>query len=211
LTGIIYFLANLSIVSSLFPLFFLIFGKKFSSAFFLKLFVLELVVVNVLNLVLFYFTDFDQINLFSIHNLIEKCLIFLIFNKLKNRGFFNEKLSFSFIVINLGVFLFLLNHNANDRFNYFSTFSIIFMSLFSVLIIIDRYINSQFVNLFDDFSFNLSAAILLYNGLQLYVIFFNSLILQNADKLFLYTWPIVQISSILYYILISRAIWKLKN
>ncbi len=211
MTGIIYFLANLSIVSSLFPLFFLIFGKKIRSTFFLKLFVLELVIVNLLNLVLFYFTDIDQINLFSIHNLIENCLIFLIFNNLKNLGFFNEKLCFSIIIFNIGLFLFLLNYNANDRFNYFSTFSIVFMSLFSVLIIIDRFRNSQYVNLFDDFSFNLSTSILLYNGLQLYAIFFNSLILQNADKLFLYTWPIVQISSILYYLLISRAIWKLKN
>ncbi len=172
---------------------------------------LELGIVNLLNLVLFYFTDFDQINLFSIHNIIENCLIIFVFNSFEKEQFFKRKLSLAFITLNLSVFLFLLNFNPNDRFTYFSTFSILFMSFFSVVIIIDRYKNSHFDNLFDDFSFNLSIAILLYNGIQLYVIFFNSLILQNADQLFLNTWPIVQISSIIYYLLITRAIWKLKN
>lgn len=205
--------ANLCVLSSLFPLFFLvaILRKDIKTTFFLKLFVLELGIVNLLNLVLFYFTDFDQINLFSIHNIIENCLIIFVFNSFEKEQFFKRKLSLAFITLNLSVFLFLLNFNPNDRFTYFSTFSILFMSFFSVVIIIDRYKNSHFDNLFDDFSFNLSIAILLYNGIQLYVIFFNSLILQNADQLFLNTWPIVQISSIIYYLLITRAIWKLKN
>jgi hypothetical protein len=211
LSGIIYVLAHLTVGSSLFPLFFLFLKSTAKINLFIKVLTLEFVIVNFLNLFLFHFTNLDQSNLFSLHILTEDCLIFLIFREIYKSHLLTRKLFMVIIISNIVFFLVLLSFSAIERLNIFSNFSTILMLFTSIVILIYTYKKSLCENLFDDFTFNFSIAILINNGLQLYISFFNSIILKRADDLFLYTWPIVQISSILYYLLISRAIWKLKN
>lgn len=210
--GIIYVLGHFAIGSSLFPFFSILYKrKKVKLLFYLKLFVFVSVFSNLSNLILYHFTKIDQTSLFTLYISIQNCLLILILCK---RKIFNHYyLSFFYILLtlNFAFYIYSLTFSPSERYNYFGTFSRIIMSILSIIIIIERYFKSKDDSLFDDFIFNLSISILLYNGLQLYVSFFNTIILERADELFLYTWPIVQISSIIYYLLISRAIWKLKN
>ncbi len=210
--GIIYFLGHLAIGSSLFPVLIYLFNRRrLKVSLFFKLFILVIVFANISNLVFFHLTDIDQKYFFSFYLLIQNCLLILSFNELYNFKKFYKYSLYFIITLNVIFYLFSLNYSSLDSYNFYSTFSKTIMSILSIIFIIERYNNSNCDSLFEDFIFNLSISIILYNGLQLYVVFFNSIILERIDDLFLYTWPIVQISSILYYLLISRAIWKLKN
>ncbi len=210
--GIIYFLGHLAIGSSLFPVLIYLFNRRrLKVSLFFKLFILVIVFANISNLVFFHLTDIDQKYFFSFYLLIQNCLLILSFNELYNfKKFYKHSLYFT-ITLNLIFYLFSLNYSSLDSYNFYSTFSKTIMSILSIIFIIERYNNSNCDSLFEDFIFNLSISIILYNGLQLYVVFFNSIILERIDDLFLYTWPIVQISLIVYYVLLTRAIWKLKN
>lgn len=210
--GIIYFLGHLAIGSSLFPVLIYLFNRRrLKVSLFFKLFILVIVFANISNLVFFHLTDIDQKYFFSFYLLIQNCLLILSFNELYNfKKFYKYSLYFT-ITLNVIFYLFSLNYSSLDSYNFYSTFSKTIMSILSIIFIIERYNNSNCDSLFEDFIFNLSISIILYNGLQLYVVFFNSIILERIDDLFLYTWPIVQISLIVYYVLLTRAIWKLKN
>jgi hypothetical protein len=212
LPGIIYFLGHLAIGSSLFPVLIYLFNRRrLKVSLFFKLFILVIVFANISNLVFFHLTDIDQKYFFSFYLLIQNCLLILSFNELYNfKKFYKYSLYFT-ITLNVIFYLFSLNYSSLDSYNFYSTFSKTIMSILSIIFIIERYNNSNCDSLFEDFIFNLSISIILYNGLQLYVVFFNSIILERIDDLFLYTWPIVQISLIVYYVLLTRAIWKLKN
>jgi hypothetical protein len=176
-----------------------------------KLFVFITAFSNLSNLILFYFTEFDQVNLFSLYMLFQNCFLILAFHKFYHFNRFYLNPFYILIILNIVFYLITLKYSPIDRYSYFGTYSKSIMSILSISIIIERYFKSKSISLFEDFIFNLSIAVVLYNGLQLYVAFFNSIILKHVDELFLYTWPIVQISSITYYLLITRAIWKLKN
>lgn len=211
MSGIIYVLAHLNVGSSLFPLFFLFIKRTKKINLFIKILAIEFVVINLLNLFLFYYTNLDQTNLFSTHIFTENCLILLIFRETKKSNYLASKLFFLLVLLNVVFFLSLFMYNSIERLVIFSLFSTLLMLLISITLLIQTYIKSQYENLLDDFLFNFSIAIIIYNGLQLYTSFFKSVILLKADELFLYSSFIVQVSSITCYLLITRAIWKLKN
>lgn len=208
--GIIFYLAHFAVLCSLFPFFILFTRKNKRIHIVLKLYVVEIVISNLINSILFYLTNFNQDYFFWSNLFIETLLISLLFLIFFNNKFF-KKILVVFIVLCVLTFIYSFQLDLMNRFTFYGTYSRITLSILSIFIIIERYFNSEFDSLFDDFIFNYSSAVLLYSGLQFYVMIFNDLIIEKLDSLFLFTWPIIQISSVLYYLILSRAIWKLKN
>jgi hypothetical protein len=168
------------------------------------------VLSNFINLFLFHFTKLNQDYFFWCNLFIETILIALIYLE-NNESKILKKIVMLFLILSTLLFLFTFKLDLNDRFTFYGTFSRGALTILSITIIFERYLKSTYDSLFEDFTFNFSSAGLLFSGLQLYVMIFNNIIIVQLDYLFLYTWPIIQISSIIYYLLISRAIWKLKN
>ena len=208
--GIIYFLGHFAIVSSLFPLFTFLITKKNKTHIYIKIYVIEVVLSNLINLLLFHFTKLNQDCFFWCNIFFETVLIAFVFLE-NNDSKVLKKIIYAFFILSTLLFLFTFKLELSIRFTFYGTFSRAALTILSILLIIERYLKSTYDSLFDDYVFNFSSAVLIYCGLQLYVMIFNNIILNQLDKLFLYTWPIIQISSIIYYLLISRAIWKLKN
>ncbi len=207
--GLIYFLGYLAILSSLVPLIFLF--KKKKTSLLLKILVLEILLVNFSNLIIFLFSKFDQINIFSIHVFFESTLLLFLFKEQLVLTELLRKFFSILVLIHIIFFTYVLTISPDERFTLFGAYSKILLSLIAVILIVLRYRIYEDDSLSNDFFFNISAAVLIYNGMQLYVVIFNSLFRFQLESLLIFTWPIIQLSTFIYHILISRAIWKLKN
>lgn len=193
--------------SSTLPILSFFFSKKKNRLIFLL--VLEIFVVNFSTLLLYVFTQCNQNYLIFAHVFISGWLLLLLFKIWSKQ---NKTLINIILTINFFSFLnFIFDDNLDLSLSYYSTIMNICFSILAIVGILQTYKYSTEISLFADRLFILSAAILLYCGLQNYVLIFESIIRSNQDQLFYYTWPIVQISSILYYILISLSIWKSKT
>jgi hypothetical protein len=208
--GINYYLGHFAILSSLFPLFSLVLNKKVKKPFYLKIYILEIFLANFINLILFHFTSINQDYFFWFNLLFETILIGLIFFTNYDTNWI-KKILVGFLILSLVIFLISTRLELSNRFTFYGTYSRISITILSIIVLIQRYYNSQKCSLFEDFLFNFSSATIMYAGLQLYVIIFNNIIMDRFDDLFPYTWPIIQLSSIIHYFLIVRALWKLKN
>lgn len=182
--------------------------------FIVALFCLEIFLLNAVTLILFLFFKVNQNSLMFWHILIETSLISLIL-----KGWMKERINITIMIalillFNVTGFLFFYCSNAlveQVRLSMFSLVINILLALFSIFCIVYTYIFSNKESLIQDKIFILSSGILLYNGLQIYISVFESLIRSNLNDLFFFTWPIMQICTILYHISITRAVWILKS
>lgn len=208
--GVIYFLGHFAILSSLFPLFFSYRRKKIKLNLIIVFYVIEIALSNIINLLLFHFSNINQ-DLFFLSNLfIETFIILLVYYSFVSSKSLKKIIIYVLLFSTL-MFIWTMTLGIGNRFTYYGTYSRITLTIMSILIIISQYLKSIDFSLFSDFRFNFSASVLIYCGLQLYVLVFNNIISEHLETLFIYTWPIIQISSILHYLTLSISIWKLKN
>lgn len=171
---------------------------------------IEIALSNIINLLLFHFTNLNQDLFFWCNLYIETFIIllgFYFFVKTK----LLKKIIIYVILFSTLMFIWTMKLEIGNRFTYYGTFSRIILTIMSILILVSQYLKSIHFSIFSDFTFNFSASVLIYCGLQLYVMVFNNIISEHYETLFIYTWPIIQISSILHYLTLSISIWKLKN
>ena len=209
--GVIYVLGYTVILSSLLPFIILFLKKRQSVSIVFKLFLLELTVANLINLFLFLFTNINQNSLFSVHLYLTTFLILLTVNSIIVLNIFFRISIYFLLLLQTIIFIIFLQIEPENRFTYFGIYSNVLLSFVSVVVLFDRYNKSNHVSLFNDFGFNVYSAVLLYNGLQFYVLILNRIVRENVNELFLYTWPFIQVSSILYHLMLTRALWKLNN
>ncbi len=202
-------LGYLAVGSSILPTLVLLFKRGNSISNYLKVYSIELFLINVTNLLLYTFTNIDQNNLFSIHLFVELTLIILIFrvySTAKLRRFYNLLL---FVII--CVFGYSLSFSAEIRFSMFGLFCKLLLSFLSVFVIVNQYFKSEKDSLLIDGVFIFSSGVLIYNGIQIYITINYSLIKDQKFDLILMIWPIIQIGTVIYHTLISRALWILKS
>lgn len=191
------------------PTFIFFFKTSVNIPKYLKLYCFEILLINIINLVLFKFSNIDQNSLFSAHLLIELILIVLIFKHYSENNFawfYNFLLGLIIVVFVISLF-----YNPDVRFSMFGLFCKLLLSILSVVIIIIQYLKSQKESLINDSVFIFSSGVLIYNGIQIYITIFDNVIRNQGNDLFFMIWPIIQIGTIVYYLLISRSIWILKN
>jgi len=206
-------LGLIGIGSSIFPI--LIFFKlKLFSEKLIFIFSLELFFINITTFLLFLFSNYNKDSLIFWHVFISSLFLNFIYIKWGKAYKFFGYLNVLNILICVFVFVIIYsidNWNIESKLSFYSTLLNFSFSLLSIYAIIVCYNNSQFDSLFKDKFFVLSAAILVYFGLQQYVISYETIIRKENDYLFFLTWPIIQISTILYHLLIAKSIWNLRN
>ncbi len=200
--------------SSLLPTLILFIKRKsnYEANFLLWLFSIELAVVNLSTFLLYLFSNFNQDWLMSIHILVESILLLIYLlvtykNAIVKIGSLICILStiFSFSII-----YYFLGWKIEDCLSFYSFFIHVMLTIFAIIILVVQFLNSIYDSLLNDSMYLLASAVLVYNGLQIYVSIFESIIRTHQNQLFFYIWPIVQISTIFYHFLIARALWKLK-
>jgi hypothetical protein len=203
------FLGYIGVGSSILPTLIFLIKREINTSFYLKLYCFEILLINITNLVLFKFSNIDQNNLFSAHLLIELILIVLIYKEYSKMRFVRVyNLLFWLIIC---VFVLSLFYSPEIRFSMFGLFCKLLLSFLSIFLIIIQYFKSQKDSLLNDSVFIFSSGVLIYNGIQIYITIFDNIIREQGNDLFFMIWPIIQIGTIIYYSLISRAIWILKN
>ena len=192
----------------------LIFKTINSQKILLVVFTLELFLFNFLTFILYLFTNYNQNNLIFWHVLLVGELLNSLFYQfsLKNKLFqYLTILNGILILLSFSIIYFNTSWSEEIRLSVYSTILNVSFSILSIFLIVNRYAVSTETNLLNDKIFVLSSATLIYYGLQLYVISFESIIRIEAGNLFFITWSIVQISTIFFHILISRLVWVSKN
>ncbi len=198
--------------SSLFPLLSFLYANRLS--FLLFLFTAELLVVNCLTFILFLYSKTNQDELILWHVFLSSLLLCQVFANWGKDFYIIKRLSWlaSFIILTLFIFIKTANFsNLNSILCIYSSILNVVLSVLAIFSIVKSYVSSQHYSLFKDKLFLLSAATLVYYGLQLYVIAFESIIRSKINDLFFITWSIIQFSTILYHLILAKAIWTLKN
>lgn len=148
------------------------------------------------------------------HIFIETTIILLMFKEWNSNIKSIQKLCLIIIVINIILFFFFSFGSTfilQDTIGLYSFTVNLILSFLSLAMVIYLYFHSLYNSLLEDKLFIMSSALILYNGLQIYVSVFESTIRKDSGYLFLIIWPIVQLSTIIYHILITRTIWILKK
>ena len=207
-------LGTIGIGSSFLPILAFFFGKKNTQNIYFKILCIEIFTVNFLTLLLFLFTNYNQNNLFFWTTFVESILLMFAFNYWAKDRKFLHWLTLSLIIVNCAIFVVfyvILDFKFEERLSFYTLVMNILLSFFSIYMVLDAYKNSIHQSLLNDKLFVFASGLLLYNGLQVYVSMYDSLIRKDDYQLFLFTWPIVQISTIFYYSLLSRVVWISKK
>jgi hypothetical protein len=200
--------------SSFLPILVFFFGKKNTSNIYFKVLCFEILSVNFLTLLLFLFTNYNQNNLFFWNTFVESILVMFAFKFWSKELNTLNRLSTLLIFVNVaifGLFYIILDFKFEERLSFYTLVMNILLSFFSIYVVLENYKNSVYDSLLHDKLFVFASGLLLYNGLQVYVSMYDSVIRKDNYQLFLFTWPIVQISGIFYYILLSRVVWISKK
>lgn len=202
----------LGVGSSLLPLLSFLYSNR--KSFLLFLFTSELLVVNCLTFILFLFSQTNQDELILWHVFLSSLLLCLIFANWGKGVVMIRRLSLLTSIIILTLFILIQSTNfwnSNAALSLYSSILNVVLSILAIVSIVISYQSSQHYSLFNDKLFLLSAATLIYYGLQLYVISYESIIRSKVNDLFFITWPIIQFSTIFYHLILAKSIWKLKS
>ena len=207
-------LGMFGIGSSFLPILVFFFGKKNTPNIYFKILCLEIFSVNFLTLLLFLFTNYNQNNLFFWNTFVESILLMFAFNYWAKEKKFLNWLTTILIFVNVAIFVVyyvILDFKFEERLSFYTLVMNILLSFFSIYVVLDAYTSSKHDSLLNDKMFVFASGLLIYNGLQVYVSMYDSLIRKDDYQLFLMTWPIVQISTVFYYMLLSRVVWISKK
>ncbi len=207
-------LGTIGIGSSFLPILLFFFGKKNTQNIYFKILCIEILSINFLTLLLFLFTNYNQNNLFFWNTFVESVLLMFAFNYWSKEKKVLQKLTTILIFVNVAIFVLfymILDFKFEERLSFYTLAMNILLSFFSIYVVLDAYKNSIHDSLVKDKLFVFASGLLLYNGLQVYVSMYDSLIRKDDYQLFLMTWPIVQISTVFYYTLLSRVVWISKK
>jgi hypothetical protein len=152
--------------------------------------------------------------LFFWNTFIESVLLMFAFNFWSNEKKVLHWFSLILIFVNCMIFVLfylILDFKFEERLSFYTLVMNIILSFFSIYVVLDAYTNSKHDSLMNDKMFVFASGLLIYNGLQVYVSMYDSLIRKDDYQLFLMTWPIVQISTVFYYSLLSRVVWISKK
>jgi hypothetical protein len=185
--------------------------KNISGFLFFKLLAFEYLFINIFTLLIYFFElSFLQIYIFGFHYLFELIMFSMFFlqkMQLKNK--------FIFVTLLLFVLLFFSGliyfQGVVDLDKYISVIVNVSIVVFSLHYIFGVYNENLVDNLLHDGVFLIASSLLFYHAVQFYFSFFESFIRSDKGSIFYYLWPIFQVSGILYYLIFSVALWKLKK
>ena len=108
------------------------------------------------------------------------------------------------------LFYFLLNFSKTIDVNIpYIPLIIIVLSL-SLTYLFDTFLKMEIPDLTKSFFFWINTGFMIYFGFSLFLHFFSEIVTQDID-IFMYTWPIQLISTILFNITILIGIWRTKQ
>lgn len=180
-------LGTIGIGSSFLPILAFFFGQKNTQNIYFKILCIEIFIVNFLTLLLFLFTNYNQNNLFFWNTFVESILLMFSFNYWAKDRKFLHWLTLSLIIVNCAIFVvfyMILDFKFEERLSFYTLVMNILLSFFSIYIVLEAYKNSIHQSLLNDKLFVFASGLLLYNGLQVYVSMYDSLIRKDDYQLF---------------------------
>lgn len=185
--------------------------KNISGFLSFKLLAFEYLFINIFTFLIYFFgLKFLQIYIFGFHYLFELTMFSMFFlqkMQLKNK-FILVALLFFVLLVYSGLIYF---QGVVDIDEYISVIVNISLVVFSLHYILGVYNENPLDNLLHDGVFLIASSLLFYHAVQFYFSFFESFIRSDKGSIFYYLWPIFQVSGMLYYLIFSVALWKLKK
>jgi hypothetical protein len=171
---------------------------------------LEYFIINILSLLMFTFFKTDQSFLFGFHYISETIILSFLLTK----SLLTKRFLLLLCIILIGVifnFFFLVYLGDFNADKFISITSNITLFIFSLNYILLLYNENIYDNLSDNGNFIIGTGVLFFAGIQYYFSLFESFIRSDTSIIFFYLWPIFQISGILYYLIFTYGLWKLKK
>lgn len=172
---------------------------------------IEYFLINLLTLLVYLSKMYSyQEYFFGFHYFFENLLLmFLLFNySVSRRKIFIISLSYLFSFI----YCFLLYYQNVFEFNkYIAIISNISLVIMSTNYIILNFNENNSSKIFKDGIMIIILGVLFFNAIQVYFSLFETFIRDKDGVIFFYLWPIFQISGIIYYIIFSIGLWKLRR
>ena len=205
------FLGYLVVGSSILPTISIILSKQKINLI-IKAYSFEILIINILNLLLYKFTSVNQNSLFLSHSLIEFSFVLFILKGWTTFNYRYKRILHFILGVNITFFFVVVTkYTPEIGFGIYGLFCKIVLSGLSIATIFERYFNSEKDSLINDAPFIFASALIIYNGIQIYIMIFDSIIRENLSQLFFFIWPIMQLGTIIFHFLIARSIWKLTN
>ncbi len=194
---------------SFLPLFILIFNFQ-KIRFLSKPFLLVLIsifITNAANLTLTLFGVRDQNFYYVVFNVIEIIVYHAMFFYLLRDSvkLFIHLILFSIIISAL---IILLNNISN-----FEQLSSIYLKFFQISACLVYFktviITSKNFSIFEDKYFEFCLGLIVYSSINFHVFLFKDFILKLPINLFTFVWFIPQLTGILYFLLLTKNVWKI--
>ncbi len=178
----------------------------------IKAYSFEILIINILNLLLYKFTSVNQNVLFLSHSLIEFSFVLFILKGWTTFSYRYKRILHFIFSVNITFFFFVITkYTPEIGFGIYGLFCKIVLSGLSIATIFERYFKSEKDSLINDAPFIFASGLIIYNGIQIYIMIFDSIIREDLSQLFFFIWPIMQLGTIIFHFLIARSIWKLTN
>lgn len=171
---------------------------------------IEYAVLNIISMIIFTFTENEQSVLIGIHYFFETIVLSIFFLKTLSR----KQIALAVIFIITGSILNILITNYLGGFNiskYITIFSHTILFVLSLNFILLIYNQNLSRKLTDSGHFIIGTGVLFFTGIQYYFTLFESYVRLDSLDIYYYLWPIFQIAGILYYLIFTYGLWKLKK
>lgn len=160
----------------------------------------------------FYLNSFkNQDLLVNIYLILEFILIVIFYYSLLSgfcfKLFFKLLIPIYLLVITISLQYFNIFENSLIL-NVFQKVTLLVLSLVYLFFL---FKTSKHENLYESDFFWINTAVLIFNASTIYLSIFENFLRSNQSQMYYVLWPIFQVSGIVYFILFTIGLWKLKD